>query len=164
MNDRAWRPRNSTVCRARKLWPKAEWIEGNGRYATVASCGVLTVMLHRTRAKARQALAWIDELCCGGQCRGIHAMYDIFSVAPSACLPLDPILGPYCCDQWAKARRIDSDSWGEFGLIWVDGDSCLPRMGNSDHDTALSPVRFCPWCGHDWQNNWQICEAKGGRE
>lgn len=58
----------STV--ARCIWPHACWVDGEGPYATLAWCRVLTVQLHRTIAEARSAKRVIDSSACGGRCRG----------------------------------------------------------------------------------------------
>jgi hypothetical protein len=57
---------------AKCIWRRAEWIAGDGPYATLAHCRVLTVELHTTEAAARQALARIDEWGCGGRCYRDH--------------------------------------------------------------------------------------------
>jgi hypothetical protein len=63
-----------SAAKAKKLWPKAHWIEGAGPYASVSHCPPgTTVMLCKTMVEAQQAKAFIDELGCGGQCNGKHA-------------------------------------------------------------------------------------------
>jgi hypothetical protein len=59
---------------ARCLWPRAEWIAGDGPYATLARCRVLTVELHTTEDTARKSLARIDGTGCGGRCYGDHEL------------------------------------------------------------------------------------------
>lgn len=63
--------------KARKRWPRAEWIQGEGRWASVARCRVLTVMLHSEMGKATEAKAFIDRLGCGGACTGDHSIVDL---------------------------------------------------------------------------------------
>lgn len=46
---------------ARRRWPAAEWIIGDGHYASVARCGTVTVMLFATPAEAERAKALIDR-------------------------------------------------------------------------------------------------------
>ena len=62
---------------ARCIWPKAEWIAGDGPYASVAYCRVLTVELHATADAAREALRIIDGHACGGRCYGRHELIRI---------------------------------------------------------------------------------------
>ena len=62
---------------ARRRWPAAEWIIGEGRYASVASCDVTTVMLFRTQAEAGHAKTLIDNLGCGGACIRKHEITDL---------------------------------------------------------------------------------------
>ena len=50
------------------IWRYAEWVAGSGRWATLAGCGVLTVVLHRTKADALASLAAIDTYGCGHRC------------------------------------------------------------------------------------------------
>ena len=59
---------------ARCIWPRAEWVSGDGPYATVAHCRVLTVELHETREAATKALTAIDRHACGGRCYGQHEL------------------------------------------------------------------------------------------
>lgn len=53
---------------AKCIWRYAEWIAGSGRWATLAGCGVLTVVLHESKAKALASLAAIDTYGCGHRC------------------------------------------------------------------------------------------------
>jgi hypothetical protein len=57
---------------ARCLWPRACWINGEGPWATLAHCRVLTIQLHRTRERAVEAERLIDASACGGLCHGAH--------------------------------------------------------------------------------------------
>jgi hypothetical protein len=58
---------------ARCAWRKAEWITGQGPWATLAHCrGVLTITLHGTRRDAEQSLREIDRLGCGSGCGRMH--------------------------------------------------------------------------------------------
>ena len=50
------------------LFRYAEWVAGRGRWATLAGCGVLTIILHRTKAEALASLAAIDQWGCGHRC------------------------------------------------------------------------------------------------
>jgi hypothetical protein len=62
---------------ARRRWPAAEWIIGDGRYASVACCGTVTVMLFATPAEAERAKALIDQTGCGHACRCDHEIADL---------------------------------------------------------------------------------------
>jgi hypothetical protein len=71
----------------RRLLPGAEWIEGNGGYASLADCPVpsykrgpcTTVMLFPTYEEALKAKATIDQGGCGGNpCRSDrHRIIDL---------------------------------------------------------------------------------------
>jgi hypothetical protein len=59
---------------ARRRWPRAEWIAGRGRYASVSFCGpAVTVILYPTLKGALEEKAEIDILGCGGRCTGRRA-------------------------------------------------------------------------------------------
>lgn len=58
---------------ARCLYRYAEWVAGEGRWATLAGCGVLTIVLHRTKEEALAALAAIDTYGCGHRCPVVKA-------------------------------------------------------------------------------------------
>ena len=52
-------------------WPKAEWIAGNGPWASLSLCPRgLTVELHDNRDEALTAKRVIDQTRCGGACLG----------------------------------------------------------------------------------------------
>ncbi len=64
--------------KARNIWGrKAEWIEGEGSYALLAWCRVLTVTLCRTRGEAEEKKKSIDEIGCGGFCTKKHEIIDL---------------------------------------------------------------------------------------
>ena len=62
---------------AKRQWPTAEWVKGDGRFAVVAHCRHLTVTLHPTAEEAKAALATIDAGGCGGQCSKRHQLVDM---------------------------------------------------------------------------------------
>jgi hypothetical protein len=68
----AWVNRGS-----RRRWPAAEWIIGEGHYASVASCDVTTVMLFRTQAETGHAKTLTDKLGCGRACIREHEITDL---------------------------------------------------------------------------------------
>lgn len=58
---------------ARRRWPRAGWIAGDGPIATVSDCPPCrTVELHRTRDLAEATLAFINHYACGHGCIGRH--------------------------------------------------------------------------------------------
>lgn len=57
---------------AKCIWKKAEWIFGEGEYASLAHCGVLTIELHPTLEAAEKEKAAIDSTACGGRCYRNH--------------------------------------------------------------------------------------------
>jgi hypothetical protein len=59
---------------AKCIWRRSEWVAGNGPFATLAHCRVLTVQLHTTEDAARRALALIDATACGGRCYRDHQL------------------------------------------------------------------------------------------
>jgi len=91
---------------ARMTWPKALWIEGSGRYASVSFCAPgPTVVLCRTYAAAKALKRQIDDTGCGGQCTGKHAIFEMGLPRVTfvrdyitADLPrrADGRIGPYC--------------------------------------------------------------------
>ena len=72
---------------AEQEWPQHVWITGAGPYATISFCQgdvepgspCISVMLHPDEDKAREALAFIDRLACGGGCTQDHALFDLSS-------------------------------------------------------------------------------------
>ena len=50
------------------IWKYAEWVAGRGRWATLAGCGVLTIVLHQSKDAALASLAAIDQWGCGHRC------------------------------------------------------------------------------------------------
>jgi hypothetical protein len=57
---------------AKCVWPRAYWIDGEGPWASVARCGVTTIQLHSTAARAEAAKDLIDSTGCGGHCCRLH--------------------------------------------------------------------------------------------
>ena len=66
-----------TATTAKRRFPNAAWITGNGPWASLAACGVLTVILYPTREQAETARAFIDQTGCGGGCYRDHAVVNI---------------------------------------------------------------------------------------
>lgn len=67
---------------ARRRWPAAEWIIGDGHYASVARCGTVTVMLFANPAEAERAKTLIDRTGCGHACRRDHDITDLDDTQP----------------------------------------------------------------------------------
>jgi len=64
--------------KAKRKWGKtAEWITGNGRYALLAHCRVLTVTLWPTMDAADKSKHQIDKYACGGECNRNHEILDL---------------------------------------------------------------------------------------
>lgn len=57
---------------AQRLWPRARWIKGDGSYALLAHCDVLTIALYASGADAIRAKAALDEHGCGSRCVADH--------------------------------------------------------------------------------------------
>lgn len=65
----------SFVALARARWPRAEWIIGNGEYASVSECDERpTIMLLGSLAEAEIAKRQIDDTGCCGRCTNAHAI------------------------------------------------------------------------------------------
>jgi len=62
---------------ARSKWPNAAWISGEGQFALLAYCDVLTVSLWETIKDAEKNKKFIDEFGCGGMCNRIHEILTI---------------------------------------------------------------------------------------
>jgi hypothetical protein len=56
---------------------------GDGRWATVAWCGGLTVFLHRASEEAEKSFRWIDRLGCGHACWRDHELVDLAAPPPA---------------------------------------------------------------------------------
>lgn len=69
--------RKGYITFAKKLYPKAIWINGQGQYALLAYCGGLTVTLHETQESAVKSKETIDQTGCGSQCRNSHKIVDL---------------------------------------------------------------------------------------
>ncbi len=63
---------------AKRRWgKKAAWIHGDGQYALLAWCRVLTVTLWPTKDEAEENKKFIDEMACGGGCTRNHEIVDL---------------------------------------------------------------------------------------
>jgi hypothetical protein len=67
-NQRAW-----------KRWRRARTVDGDGPFALLAHCRVLTITLHETSESAEKDKAMIDNVGCGGCCYKRHEIIDMRS-------------------------------------------------------------------------------------
>ncbi len=58
-------------------FPNAEWVAGEGRWASLARCGAFTVQLHDTLEGARAAQDFIDRIGCGHACGRYHTITEL---------------------------------------------------------------------------------------
>lgn len=58
----------------RCIFPRAVWIQGEGRCAVVAWCGQPSVTLFPNVPDAEKVLARVNAGRCGGKCRGWHEL------------------------------------------------------------------------------------------
>jgi hypothetical protein len=68
---------------ARRRWPSAWQIDGDGPYAVLAHCRVLTVELFDALEQAAARRAILDDHQCGGRCCGDHEIVDLRQPTPS---------------------------------------------------------------------------------
>jgi hypothetical protein len=61
----------------KRRFKKIEWITGNGPFALLAHCRVLTITLWPTMELAEETKKRIDEMCCGGKCIRDHEIIDL---------------------------------------------------------------------------------------
>jgi hypothetical protein len=65
------------------MW-RRETVSGDGEYALLARCRVLTIELHETLDKAQTALRMIDSTGCGSACRGDHEVIRLIDPASAS--------------------------------------------------------------------------------
>lgn len=63
--------------KAKCLWKRQYWIDGDGPYALLAHCRVLTITLHKTQESAEADKELIDRTACGGMCNKRHEIIKI---------------------------------------------------------------------------------------
>lgn len=63
--------------KAVRRWRQAVWITGNGRYALLAHCDVLTITLWDTLEAAINSKEAIDNYACGHACYKNHEIIDL---------------------------------------------------------------------------------------
>lgn len=74
---RCTRTHRSYRAAARCMWPRACWISGDGPYALLAHCDVLTITLWPTAGKAFSTYQWLAGFKCGHLCTGRHEVIKI---------------------------------------------------------------------------------------
>ena len=63
---------------ARRIWPGADWVLGDGQFATIRGCGGgTTVLLHETVTEARAALRNMHPLGTSGLCAQRHVLIEL---------------------------------------------------------------------------------------
>ena len=69
---------NEYARRARKRWPRAVWIIGDGPYASVPRCPPCeAAMLFSTMAEAEMLKGFIDSAGCSESCRRDHVIVEL---------------------------------------------------------------------------------------
>ena len=131
---------------ARKRWPRALWVAGNGQFGLVSTCPPgCSVELFERKADAEAVKKTIDDTGCGGCCRSQHSIVD---------------LGTSCA---ILALTLPEPSWS--GPAFVMSRGCplrqtppakIPGNGGPLHVFAVSD-RATARVGHD-------CIAKLGEE
>ena len=69
---------DSWYAEARRRWTgKAEWVTGEGRYALMEPCRVLTIQLFLYKRDALSALKLVNAAGCGDGCVGDHRVVNM---------------------------------------------------------------------------------------
>ena len=66
------------------IWPHAAWVSGNGAFACLEWCGVVSVSLHPDLAAAQLALAKVDQDGCCSRCTGRHELVRLAFEGPTS--------------------------------------------------------------------------------
>lgn len=69
---------------ARRVWPRAIWVHGQGPYAVVAYCKQTTVTLHASLEDAQASRGFIDRTGCGHRCHRAHRVIDLDDLVGAA--------------------------------------------------------------------------------
>lgn len=83
MSYKTYRQHNCTakhrtyLATAKCMWLRAEWVAGEGPYALLAHCRVLTVTLYKNAEAAEKQKKTIDTTACGGMCNSRHEIIQI---------------------------------------------------------------------------------------
>ena len=59
------------------MFPRAAWVHGDGPYACLAWCDVLTIFLHQSEDDAGHSKDHIDDLGCGHACTRRHEIVQL---------------------------------------------------------------------------------------
>jgi hypothetical protein len=69
--------RRGYITHARRHWPRAIWVRGQGPIALLAWCNKLSVTLHAEHEVAEAVKAMIDRHGCGHRCYRKHVIVDL---------------------------------------------------------------------------------------
>lgn len=112
------------------IWPHAEWIDGNGPYAVLAHCRVLTIQMYRWEDEAVAAKARIDRSACGGMCVRHHELVKLWIGATT-----------YDLQRWAETRGVKESHrrWSDclHGLVGRGAPSRSMNCGCPRGDSEL---------------------------
>jgi hypothetical protein len=84
-------------------WPDAAYVVGDGPFALLARCDLLTVSLYESDVEARRRLRAVDARGCGKTCEGLH---ELIGLVPGA-HPFDPL------------PRLESSAGSPTAVEWL---------------------------------------------
>ena len=58
-------------------WPEAAFVTGDGPWALIAKCDMVSVALYESREEARRRRKRLDTVGCGRTCDGLHDVVDL---------------------------------------------------------------------------------------
>jgi RecA-family ATPase len=109
---------------AERLWPRAEWVHGEGRYATTCCCPPgLTVELHRTREAAEKAFAFLDDIH-GAQAG--HRLVDLEG-EETATLEAFMTVADFADDEPPEREWLVDNLIPASGLTMLSGDGAVGK-------------------------------------
>lgn len=65
-------------------WPDAAYVTGDGPYALVATCEMVSVALYDSESEARRRRSRLDTVGCGRGCERHHDLFDLAQAVSSA--------------------------------------------------------------------------------
>ena len=65
-------------------WPEAAFVTGDGPWALVARCDMVSVALYATRDEARRRRKRLDTVGCGRGCEGQHDVVEVAQAEASS--------------------------------------------------------------------------------
>lgn len=116
---------------AKRWWPRAYRIEGNGPFAVVAACrpGVVIVSLYETEEEAITKLQWIDTKGCGGRCRLRIGWHELFDLRDAQIQWPPPDHGyPAACDEPRGSQPQPSHQGGSMQPYVISTGDLLKRL------------------------------------